>query len=377
MKKIAVLRANALGDFIFILPALQALRERFPRVEITLLGKKWHKEFLAGRPGPIDRVIEVPPYPGVGESEEFQADQSAVDAFFEEMQKENFDLAFQVHGGGRNSNPFLLRLGAKLTVGLKTPEAAELDISIPYVYYFSEILRYLEVVSKVGATTSAIEPAIQVTDRDLLELGELKRATASKKVAVIHPGASDPRRRWPGKNFAQVADFLVVKGYLVFITGTPSEQHSVNEVLSHCEQKNHIHNLCGGLSLNALTGLLSLTHVLVSNDTGPLHLARALKTPTVGIFWAGNSITGLSTTTAAHRIVPSFAYYCPLCGLSASRIDKNDPGKCTHNTSFVADVRFEDVRSAVQELLDLRTERMTSNNFRTISNVRLEREEIR
>jgi len=64
--KIAVLRANALGDFIFTLPALEALRTMYPHAEIVLLAKEWHAAFLAQRPSPIDRVIVIPNYGGVG-----------------------------------------------------------------------------------------------------------------------------------------------------------------------------------------------------------------------------------------------------------------------------------------------------------------------
>src|SRR5258708_31084265 len=66
VRKIAVLRANALGDFILTLPALEALRAAYPHAEIVLLAKKWHAAFLANRPGPVDRVVVVPPYGGVG-----------------------------------------------------------------------------------------------------------------------------------------------------------------------------------------------------------------------------------------------------------------------------------------------------------------------
>ena len=67
IRKIAVLRANGLGDFIFALPALEALRVAYPEAEIVLLGKKWHANFLANRPGPVDRVIVVPVSKGVNE----------------------------------------------------------------------------------------------------------------------------------------------------------------------------------------------------------------------------------------------------------------------------------------------------------------------
>jgi ADP-heptose:LPS heptosyltransferase len=60
VRRIAVLRANALGDFIFALPALEALRAAYPQAEIVLLAKKWHATFLQGRPGPVDRVVVVP-----------------------------------------------------------------------------------------------------------------------------------------------------------------------------------------------------------------------------------------------------------------------------------------------------------------------------
>src|ERR1700712_5676289 len=156
-KKIAVLRVNALGDLIFALPALQALRETFPDAEIVYLGKAWHKDFLTGRPGPVDRVEVIPPYPGVGELEDLIPDEDFTEAFFQRMHEEAFDIAFQIHGGGFYSNPFLKKLGAKLNVGLKTPNAVPLDINIPYINAYSEILRFLEVVSYVGATTKNIE----------------------------------------------------------------------------------------------------------------------------------------------------------------------------------------------------------------------------
>src|SRR5581483_7143098 len=65
IRKIAVLRANALGDLIFALPALDALRAAYPEADITWLGRDWHAEFFSGRPGPVGRVIVVPPCSGV------------------------------------------------------------------------------------------------------------------------------------------------------------------------------------------------------------------------------------------------------------------------------------------------------------------------
>ena len=60
VKKIAVLRCGALGDFIVTLPALKAMHNAYPEAEIILLGKPWHKKFLIKNRTPVDRVVVVP-----------------------------------------------------------------------------------------------------------------------------------------------------------------------------------------------------------------------------------------------------------------------------------------------------------------------------
>ena len=60
VERIAVLRANGIGDFLMIVPALHALRRAYPEAEITVLGDTWLPSFLAGRPGPWDAAVVVP-----------------------------------------------------------------------------------------------------------------------------------------------------------------------------------------------------------------------------------------------------------------------------------------------------------------------------
>src|SRR5690348_4071324 len=93
VRKIAVLRANALGDFIFTIPALEALRVAYPAAEIVLLGREWHAEFLHGRPGPVHRVVAIPgewdSARGVPEGRAAPA----LDRVLEALAQERFDLA--------------------------------------------------------------------------------------------------------------------------------------------------------------------------------------------------------------------------------------------------------------------------------------------
>jgi hypothetical protein len=88
------------------------------------------------------------------------------------MREECFDLALQMHGGGGYSNPFVRRLGARLTAGTRAPDAPPLDRTVPYVYYQSEYLRHLEVVSLVGARTTDPEPRLPVMEEDLAEAND-------------------------------------------------------------------------------------------------------------------------------------------------------------------------------------------------------------
>lgn len=340
--KIAVLRANALGDFIFTLPALEALRTAYPNAEIVLLAKEWHASFLARRPSPINRVVVVPTYGGVGvepgEAEENPAEQ---ERFFQRMQQEHFDLALQLHGGGAHSNPFVLRLGARMTAGTRTPDAPALDRSIPYVYFQHEVLRYLEVVSLVGAISNCLEPHITLTKEDFAE-AERVVPDRNRPLVALHPGAGDPRRRWPAEKFAAVGDALAAAGAHVLVTGTKSERGTVEAVIDHMQNKGQ--NLAEQISLGGLAALFKRCSVVVSNDSGPLHLASAVGAATVGIYWCFNMINSSILTRNRHRPFVSWRLLCPICGSNHAHTD------CPHEVSFVSEVPTEDVTTAALAL---------------------------
>jgi ADP-heptose:LPS heptosyltransferase len=340
VSKIAVLRANGLGDWMFAVPALDALRAAYPNAETVLLGRPWHAQFLEGRPGPIDRVIVVPPSKGVreeegsGELHPQEQNRAELERFFGAMRDEHFDLAIQLHGGGYYSNPFLLQLGARATAGLRTADAAMLDRWVPYVYFQSETLRCLEVVSLVGAQPQELEPRINVTPQDLQASLQVC-PESDKPLVAIHPGASDPRRRWPPISFAAVGDALTAAGAHVVVTGTASERPLVDAMLR--SMSSPAEDLCARLDVNGLAGLLSRCRLVVANDTGPLHLAAAVGAATVGVYWCGNLINADPITRTRHRPILSWRLECPICGRNT--IHDN----CQHRISFVADVPVDQV----------------------------------
>jgi ADP-heptose:LPS heptosyltransferase len=353
VSKIAVVRVNALGDFIFVLPALRALRDTYPEAEIVFLGKAWHQDFVPGRVDCIDRVIAVPPCEGVGEEPGTPVDEAALDAFFARMQQERFDIAIQLHGGGRYSNPFVSRLGARLTVGLQAQDAQPLDRTLSYVYYQNEILRYLETVSLIGARTEQLIPQVSATSKDRAEAAVVTADNGNQPYVTIHPGAGDPRRRWPADRFGAAANYFLEAGFAIYITGIAAEAGLTNSIAQITD--NRAVSLAGRISLGGLTALCADAALMLSNDTGPLHLATAIGTKTVGIYWCGNLINASPITRANHRPLLAWQLECAECGKAHGGDYPFTEHACGHQASFVCDVTIEQCLAACEELLGSRT----------------------
>lgn len=341
-RRIGVLRAGALGDLVFTLPALDALRAAYPQAEIVLLGKQWMAALLHERPGPVDRVVPVPVARGVGAPPDAVQDDAALDAFFARMQAERFDIALQLHGGGRHSNPFVSRLRARVTAGLRAPDAPPLDRTMRYVYHQNERMRQLEAVGLVGAPMRSLTPQLAVTRRDLAE-ADAAVPGARAPLVVLQPGCTDPRRRWPADRFAALADALRGQGAIVAINGTTDEACLVRAV--QAAMKFDAVDLCGKLSLGGLAGLMSRARLVVSNDTGPLYLAEAVGAATVGVYWLTNLPISGALDRSRHRYALSTRIECPACG------KPNIDARCEHDDSFVADVPLDQVLAPALELL--------------------------
>lgn len=350
--RIAVLRGGGLGDLMFAMPAMRALAAAYPDARVTLLGSPMHADLLRGRPGAPHDVEVVPPTRGVREGA--GEDPAETERFLERMRRRRFDLAVQVHGGGGFSNPFLLTLEARHTIGSRAANAAPLERNLPYVYYQHEVLRALEVAGLAGAAPVGLEPVVAVsTDEREAALGLL--GADPGPVVVVHPGATDPRRRWPAERFAEVAARLADEGARVIVVGDSGERRLAQEIVRLARQAasdpaRGIESLAGELTLSQLTGLLAAADVVLANDSGPRHLAQAVGTRTVSVFWIGNVINGGPLSRGRHRVHISWTNRCPVCGADCTEVDAAT--RCEHDVSFVADVDVEPVYADVRALLD-------------------------
>lgn len=360
--RIAVLRGGGLGDLLFALPAVDALAAAYPEAEIVLLGTPMHRELLDGRPGSVSSVEVLPRARGV-HSPDGGDDPRGIAEFLTRMRARRFDLACQLHGGGRYSNPFVAELHARHTVGTATDDAIPLERVMPYEYYQHEVVRWLETVALAGAEPVTLEPRIIVADDERAAAeAHLERGTAG--YVVIHPGASDPRRRWPAERFAEIAVRLAEEGMQVVVVGEGSDAH-LADAIAGLASSSLVTSIGGRLSLGELAGLLARADLFVGNDSGPRHLAQAVGCPTASVFWVGNLINGGPLTRTHHRVRLAWTTRCPVCGIDATQVGWSAP-RCEHDDSFVADVPVDAVWSDVSSLLDARPLRAVAATARRV-----------
>ncbi len=361
-----------LGDLIFALPALEALSNTYPEAEIVYLGHEWHKHFIPGRIPGIDRVEAFSHSQVDYEDLGFMIDPEEAEDFFARMRAEQFDLAIQLQVSGTNANPFIRRLDARVSIGsreLGKREAAPLDRWIPYEYYQNEVMRLLEVVSLAGARTCNPFPRLNVLDSDL-EAAQPFVEGIGRPFVVLHTGARDIRRCWTKTKFAQVADELKISGLEVVLTGLPIDEERTEAIGEMMAEKPV--NLVGELSLAALTGLLSQAALVISNDTGVLHLALAIGTKAMGLFWAEYLTKSLPLTRKNFLPLIGWDRRCPKCGLFLDQFEtvRVDPGRpCDHMVSFIDTIGVDDALEAARRLLEEypQADGSTDTDLKTIS----------
>jgi ADP-heptose:LPS heptosyltransferase len=188
---------------------------------------------------------------------------------------------------------------------------------------------------------------------------ERMQSSPERGRVVIHPGATDPRRRWPAERFGAVARMAADDGFRVLVIGDHSEKELAEAVVEHAvgrgapddapETRPQVESLAGQLGLGELAALLADCSVVVANDSGPRHLAQALGAPTVGVFWTGNAINAGPLGRSLHRIHLGWTTRCGVCGVDVTQVGWTAP-RCPHDESTVEAVAPEAVYEDVLQL---------------------------
>jgi len=279
-RKVVLVRASRIGDFVCATPAFRALRAALPQAEITLIALPFVRDLLARSPH-LDRFVAFPGFPGIAE-QFFEARQAV--GFFRRMQTERFDLAVQMHGSGVYANPFTLMLGARVTAGFirEGDPAGRLDGALPMPRRGHEVQRVLALTTFLGAPPQGEEVEFPLWPEDRAAAEELL-AEAERPLIGLHPAAREATKRWAPERFAAVGAALRRRyGGTLVVLGGPEERPTSERVVQHAGGP--CLNLTGRISLGELGGILERLAVLVTNDSGPAHIAYALGTPTVTVF---------------------------------------------------------------------------------------------
>ncbi len=282
-KKIVILRASRIGDFINGTPAFRALRKALPSAELSLITLPMLFD-LAERLEIFDRIIPFPGYPGL--AEQFFDPRRALE-FFHAMQEEHFDLAIQMQGSGVYANPFMLMLGARYTAGFVRPgdPPGRLDAALPFPEGH-EARRNLALIEFLGFPAGDPRPEFPLWPQDL-EAARQHLAGAPLPWIGIHPSARDQTRRWSLQRFVQAAAQLQKKhGGTVILIGEDRDRKKMEAAIQAAGV--HYLNLSGQTSLPVTGAVIQSLAVFLTNDTGPAHIAYALGAPTVTIFGGGD-----------------------------------------------------------------------------------------
>jgi ADP-heptose:LPS heptosyltransferase len=277
VEKLVIFRGLYLGDLVAATGALRTLRRGYPRAEITLVSLPWTSA-LAPHLAHVDRLLPYPGAPGLDGEE----DKENLEEFLERVRAEKFDLAVNLHGRGPISTRLVARFVARRIAGFANEEAPALDVEVPWDSEAHESCKLLLLAEKVGGASAGPEPELRVRAEDDERAHSLLPARLRRKpLILLHPGASVPEKRWSEESFGWVAESLTRLGYAVAVTGSAGEKELTHRV---SEKVTGSLDLGGKTDLSTLIALVARATVVVSNDTGPAHLAYALRTPSVTLF---------------------------------------------------------------------------------------------
>lgn len=298
------------GDAIMATPAIRLIRASRPGALVGVLARPGIDTLLEGTglfdEAHVERAVGMMAPKSAAAKVRMRRYNAAV------LFKNSFSAALAVRMAGIPRRVGYARdaRGMLLTDGLSPPMTPSGEWAIvPAVEYYLALARFylgLTMATTTGrgvgpgagpaepgvADTMAGEPRLElaVTPADELAGAEvLARAgldpLAAPPLAVLNPGGNNEAKRWPIDRFAAVADFLAQEhGLVVLVNGSPGERPLAESLVAMCAHSRAISLPSHGVTLGALKAITSRCRIMVTNDTGPRHIAAALGVPVVSLF---------------------------------------------------------------------------------------------
>lgn len=310
--RIMVRATNWVGDAIMALPALRAIKTRFPEASISIVARPYVADIYRGQ-GICDELIPYDPrstHKGWNGRERLATELGERKFDIALLLQNAFDAAWIAWRAGiperigyaRDARRFLL------TRAIPTPKIGEIPAH--------EKFYYLELIRRVGWIESLPdidEIVLRVSERQKQAAEEALQAAGATSGAfrlAIGAGASyGSAKCWPPERFAEFANqFQTERDAEIILFGTPNEL-SVADAISSGMHRKPV-NLTGKTSISDLPALLLQCHLFVGNDSGAMHVAASVGLPVVAVFGSTDP-GGTAPVTPRHTIVQQKPYCSP------------------------------------------------------------------
>jgi ADP-heptose:LPS heptosyltransferase len=285
LKKILIVRPDAIGDMVLTLPCIKAIKEKYPHLHVTVMCSHYNKILLDGFPYVDEYIIDKFTTGEIANAKDYLH-------YLKEIKSANYDIA--VHFYSETKEVWLTffagikyQIGDKAKVGLLPvfrkygAYLKTFDQTKHVVEYNFQLLRNLNIYLKPETSLSinCLEKHIQKAKKILSNNG-----WQGKKIIGIHMGVGGGNKAISPKKFAEFVNEISKSGDFEFcITGySKKEQENAEEFL--LETKRPIINLVGKTSLEILIGVFSHYSLYAGVDTGPFHIAAALSVPQLAVF---------------------------------------------------------------------------------------------
>ncbi len=278
--RILVIQTRYIGDTLLITPVLDGLRHAFPEASVTALVAKGSEAVLVGHPA-VDEILTL----DRSGSWRVQA------GFLFALRRRKFDLSIDLTCADRSAIAGYAS-GAPLRVGyargrlirdrlfynlpIQTQRAGETIVH--------KIDEHLNLLRSLGLTPVANAPTLHLSGEEIRQAEtRMKQEGVDCPFVLFHPGARRWYKSWPPEFFSALGDRIVREtGMPAVWVGGPSDVETVARIRSATTHPSV--DLSGRLTLREMAGMMKLASVCVVNDSGPMHIAAAVGTPTVALF---------------------------------------------------------------------------------------------
>lgn len=279
MKKILVVLPNWLGDVIFSVPVFINLKKEYPGASITCLAVPRVKDILECV-APVDQIIE---YDEDGRHKTPFGKLGLIGC----LRKEKFDSVFLLH---RSLTRALLVFLAGIPVRVGYDEKGRGGfLTHKFKSNLNEqhrIDHYLDVIEKFGVKIEERKYSLNISAEIVEEVRLLKEKMGVRDdlfTIIINPGGNWDLKRWPIKNFVKLVTRLSdIADVQVILTGAPKDKELIEEILLDSNGK--VIDLSGQTDLKILIGLMAQVDLVVSGDSGPVHMASAVGMDVLALF---------------------------------------------------------------------------------------------